>query len=639
MTQPGPQGVPERFKHYRLVRQLGQGGMGSVFEGVDERINERVAVKVLHPHLAAADPSFAERFEREAHTAALLRSPYTVHLLDFGQQDGRYFMVMEFIEGQSLADVLRQEGRMEPGRALWIAGEVARALEEAGARGIVHRDIKPDNILFDADGRVKVADFGIARSMMSGGLTMAGGFVGTPAYASPEQADGNSDPRSDIYSVGIMLFAMLAGQPPFSGSNPIELMMHHASSNLPMELIESAPVAAQNVVRRACEKDPLDRYQSAAELAGAIDRARQGLQRQSSGGTAMRPAAGGRTQAPPSPSTPPTVAPTPSVDLPTAVASTGARPYAPASAPPAAQHQPAPPSSPPAAPAAGRPAGNNRLLMIGGIGVAAAVVVGAGLFFALAGGGDDDNGATASPSPSASPVIQTATKFELTAVEFQFDRVLLAAPPNTDVTFTLVNEGQARHSLQFKNKEGGSELAPGSTGEVIGGGESTTFSFKTPGPGAYRFECVNHPTRMNGVFEVRADSATAGGSPSPSVTSPATATRTAPATPTTQAPTPTDTPLPSVTAAAASATLTSGAKARPIRQVDLFEAPSGTARVLRPLGADDRVIVVTNTPENSTVRITEGLVFWRVVIEGTQIVGWVPEVTVDGTIRFLERVP
>jgi len=277
--------------------------------------------------------------------------------------------------------------------------------------------------------------------------------------------------------------------------------------------------------------------------------------------------------------------------------------------------------------------------MIGGIGVAAAVVVGAGLFFALAGGGDDDNGATASPAPSASPAVETATKFELTAVEFQFDRARLAAPPNTEVTFTLVNEGQARHSLQFKNKEGGSELAPGSTGEVIGGGESTTFSFKTPGPGAYRFECVNHPTRMNGIFEVRADAATAGSSPSPSVPSPATATRTAPATPTTQAPTPTDTPLPSVTADAATSTLTSGDKARPVRTVDLLEEPSRNARVMRSLLADDRVIVVTNTPANSTVRITEGFVFWRVVIKGTQIVGWVPEVTVDGTVRFLERVP
>ena len=608
--------------------------MGSVFEAIDERINQRVAIKVLHPHLAAADPSFAERFEREAHTAALLRSPYTVHLLDFGQQDGRYFMVMEFVDGQSLADVLRQEGPIEPGRALWIAGEVARALEEAGARGIVHRDIKPDNILFDADGRVKVADFGIARSMMSGGLTMAGGFVGTPAYASPEQAEGNSDPRSDIYSVGIMLFAMLAGQPPFGGNNPVELMMHHASSNLPMELIESAPLAVQNVVRRACEKDPLDRYQSAAELAGAIDRARQGMQRQSSGGTAMRPPTGTRTQAQPSPSTPPTVTPTPSVDLPTAVASPGAQPYAPA--PASSQPLPPPPHAPPPQQVlASRAGGSNRMLMFGGIGVVAAVVVGVGLFFALAGGGGgDDDGASASPSPSPSLAVASPTDFEVTAVEFQFDRASLAAPPNTEVTFTLVNEGQARHSLQFRDREGGVELAPGATGAVVNGGESTRVTFTTPAEGRYRFECVNHPTRMNGVFEVRADAAAPGNSPTPTRTTAPAATPTA----TTQAAAPTETPLPSVTAAAASATLISGAKARPIRQVDLLEAPSRTARVVGPLGLDDRVIVVTNTPENSTVRITEGFVFWRVVIEGTQTVGWVPEVTVDGETRFLERV-
>lgn len=627
-----PQGVPERFKHYRLVRQLGQGGMGSVFEAIDERINQRVAVKVLHPHLAAADPSFAERFEREAHTAALLRSPYTVHLLDFGQQDGRYFMVMEFIEGQSLADVLRQQGAMEPGRALWVAGEVARALEEAGARGIVHRDIKPDNILFDADGRVKVADFGIARSMMSGGLTMAGGFVGTPAYASPEQAEGNSDPRSDIYSVGIMLFAMLAGQPPFGGNNPVELMMHHASSNLPMDLIESSPLAVQNVVRRACEKDPLDRYQSAAELAGAIDRARQGLQRgTNSSNTAMRAPASGRTQA--QPSTPPTVAPAQSLDLPTAVAPASAQPYtapsAPSSQPPPPQYAPSPPQ---AAAVGATSGGNNRMLLFGGIGAVAAAIVGAGLFFALAGGGGGDDDATASPSASASTAVASPADFEVTAVEFQFDRASLSAPPNTRVTFTLVNEGQARHSLQFRDREGGVELAPGATGAVVNGGESTRVTFTTPAPGTYRFECVNHPTRMNGTFEVRADAAAPGNSPTPTRTA-------APAATPTQAAAPTETPLPSVTAAAASATLISGAKARPIRQVDLLEEPSRTASLVRPLQLDDRIIVVTNTPENSTVRITEGLVFWRVVIEGTQVVGWVPEVTVDGTTRFLERVP
>lgn len=605
--------------------------MGSVFEGIDERINQRVAIKVLHPQLAAADPSFAERFEREAHTAALLRSPYTVHLLDFGQQDGRYFMVMEFVEGQSLAEVLRDEGPIEPGRALWIAGEVARALEEAGARSIVHRDIKPDNILFDADGRVKVADFGIARSMMSGGLTMAGGFVGTPAYASPEQAEGNADPRSDIYSVGILLFAMLAGQPPFSGRTPVELMMHHASSNLPMEWIESAPVAAQNVVRRACEKDPLDRYQSAGELAGAIDRARQGLQRQSAGGnTAMRSPVSGGTQS--RPSTPPAVAPAPSLDIPTAVAPAGAPPYTPPPAPSPGPRPASPAYAPPsAAQSATTGGGNRRLLLIGGVAAAAALVVGAGLYFALAGGGGDDDDAAATSSASPSAAVAPATEFELTAVEFQFDRERLAAPPNTPVKFTLVNEGEARHSLQFKDPASGAELAPGATGPVVSGGETTTVTFTTPGPGTYRFECVNHPTRMNGVFEVSAGAASPGGAAS------STAARSA--TPATQAPTPTETPLPSVTAAAASATLISGAKARPVREVDLLELPSRTARVVQPLRPDDRVIVVTNTPENSTVRITEGFVFWRVVIEGTQTVGWVPEVSVDGATRFLERVP
>lgn len=159
MTNPSDPRLLTQVKQYRMVRELGRGGMGVVFEAIDVRDGGRVAVKLLHPWLAAEDSSFRDRFEREAHIAALLRSPYTVRLLDFGVVEGNYFLVMEFVEGTTVGQELRQ-GPMEPMRALRIAIDVARALEEAAARSVVHRDIKPDNILLTPDGRVKVTDFG-----------------------------------------------------------------------------------------------------------------------------------------------------------------------------------------------------------------------------------------------------------------------------------------------------------------------------------------------------------------------------------------------------------------------------------------------------------------------------------------------
>ncbi len=231
-------GLPRDLSHYRLERQVGAGGMGSVFLGVDRRDGSRVAVKLLHPMLAAA-AEFRERFESEAHVAALLRSPYTVHLLDYGHEGDTYFLVMEYVEGQTLAEALR-EGPLPVEQALRIGISVARALEEAAARGVVHRDIKTENIMLLAEGGVKVADFGISRRAGVPGLTLTGAFLGTPDYAAPEQFEGQADERTDIYALGVTLFAMLAGRPPFEGT-PLELMRQHRESTFPRRRWRTCP--------------------------------------------------------------------------------------------------------------------------------------------------------------------------------------------------------------------------------------------------------------------------------------------------------------------------------------------------------------------------------------------------------------
>ncbi|MCA9829049.1 MAG: serine/threonine-protein kinase [Dehalococcoidia bacterium] len=268
-STPGSQ--PTVLKSYELQKELGRGAMGAVWLGRDRRDASRVAVKLLHPHLGG-DPEFRGRFEREAHVAALLRSPYTVHLIDFGVTEGTCYLVMEFIEGHNVGDELKH-GPIEPARALRIATEIARALEEAGARGVAHRDIKPDNVLLDTDDRVKVTDFGIARQTSSAGMTTAGMFVGTPAYAAPEQADGEFDHRVDIYSTGATLFAMLTGHPPYRGNSVMDILQQHRYASLPTAELEGLPDAVVNVIRRCMEKDPRDRYQTATDLVGALERA------------------------------------------------------------------------------------------------------------------------------------------------------------------------------------------------------------------------------------------------------------------------------------------------------------------------------------------------------------------------------
>ncbi|HEX9259218.1 MAG TPA: protein kinase, partial [Acidimicrobiales bacterium] len=205
---------------YEIQSRLGRGGMADVFLGHDRLLDRPVAVKVLFPEYAN-DPAFVERFRREAQAAANLSHPNVVAVYDWGQAGSTYFIVMEYVAGRTLGEVVRSDGPLMPQRAADIASDVAAALGFAHRNGVVHRDVKPGNILVATNGTVKVADFGIARALNSAaeqGLTQAGAVMGTATYFSPEQAQGaNPDPRSDLYSLGIVMHEMVAGQPPFTG--------------------------------------------------------------------------------------------------------------------------------------------------------------------------------------------------------------------------------------------------------------------------------------------------------------------------------------------------------------------------------------------------------------------------------------
>ncbi|HET7584152.1 MAG TPA: serine/threonine-protein kinase [Gemmatimonadaceae bacterium] len=257
---------------YRVHRRLATGGMAHVYAATHGTLGRPLVIKSLLPHLAR-DEEMRERFRREAEAAAQLAHPLICPILDYGDVDGVVYLVMPYQEGGSLADQLVRERTVAPARAAAIAAQVAVALDYAHRRGVVHRDVKPDNVLFDDDGNVLLTDFGIATARFHNRLTLTGRAMGTPHYMSPEQAMGKLvDGRSDLYAVGVLLYEMLVGIPPFDGADAYSIGYKHVhEAPTPPNIVDSnVPEALTAITMRCLAKQPAERYQRGHHLADAL---------------------------------------------------------------------------------------------------------------------------------------------------------------------------------------------------------------------------------------------------------------------------------------------------------------------------------------------------------------------------------
>lgn len=432
--------------------ELGTGGMGAVYKATDLRTGAHVAVKVPHSFLAR-DPVYLERLRREASIAARVRSPRVALVTDFGEHDGMPYLVMEFVPGETLSDQLHREGAMPAHEALGVALEVARALEEAHAEGIVHRDLKPQNIRRTHRGDVKVLDFGIARMEGQRGLTVAGSVVGSPEYLAPERAEGAGDIRSDLYSLGVVLYEMLTGRVPFEGTTAWTIVRRHTTDPLP-PLPPGLPPEVYPIVDRCLAKQPEDRYQTPQELTVALQEAIRSIDarttetREFPGAPASRPAR--LAPAPP-------IAPTVVLQRDAAVSTQ--------TPPPAsfAADTPTPVVEP--APAAPRKSRTGLMIALGG---AAALVIAAIAVFLVMRGGDSEGAGTTAGSRGAAPIAPGDGTSPTVAITSPADGANAASPVLVEVTATGVvlkppaaEDPAARHLHYFVDTDPAAVVGPG----------------------------------------------------------------------------------------------------------------------------------------------------------------------------------
>jgi len=264
--------IGTHFGQYKILASIGEGGMGMVYRARDTLLNRDVAVKVLPPELAR-DREFVTRFRREAETAASLDHPHIVAIYNIGEQNGVHYLAMRLLEGQPLNHILKHSGALPLERALHITEQLARALDYAHARGVIHRDVKPANIMVGEDEHVTLMDFGIAKAVMGSKLTRTGTMIGTPEYMAPEQFTGETvDLRADIYALGVVLYEMLTGRVPFTGETPVSISHGHVYQQPapPRQLNAQIPSAVEQVLLRGLAKRPDERYPNAGALAEAL---------------------------------------------------------------------------------------------------------------------------------------------------------------------------------------------------------------------------------------------------------------------------------------------------------------------------------------------------------------------------------
>jgi|GEM_PF-5612130 len=266
--------------NYKLIRKIAQGGMGVIYEATQINLDRKVALKILTAELATR-PEFLQRFEREAKSAASLNHPGIVAVYDFGEADGRRFIIMEFIDGENLSEYISKRGKIPVENALAIVEQAAQALKVAAEKSIIHRDIKPSNLMLTRDGRVKVADMGLAKVLTENSeLTMSSVSIGSPHFIAPEQAGDskNADHRVDIYSLGVTLLYFVTGKHAFDGDSPISVVLAHATKPLPTgaDLGTELPAEVEALIKRMTAKNPDERYQTYDELLADLQLVQRG---------------------------------------------------------------------------------------------------------------------------------------------------------------------------------------------------------------------------------------------------------------------------------------------------------------------------------------------------------------------------